>query len=58
MKPKVVFIKRIRMILIYKLWEYLMEIRDENVRRMILIPMQILMNYVFIREFYMHRNFI
>lgn len=46
------------MILIYKLWEYLMEIRDEHFKRMILISMQILYELFFILEFYMHGNFI
>lgn len=46
------------MILIYKLWEYLMEIRDENFKRMILISMQILYELFFMLEFYMHGNFI
>lgn len=46
------------MILIYKLWEYLMEIRDEHFKRMILISMQILYELIFILEFYMHGNFI
>lgn len=46
------------MILIYKLWEYLMEIRDEHFKRMILISMQILYELFFILEFYMRGNFI
>lgn len=45
------------MILFYKLWDYLMEIRDENFKRMILISMQILYELFFILEFYMHGNF-